>query len=160
MIISPYEANALLPDIQKSAHVALRLYAPRPDLGYYRPLHKLDLYAVPETLKGREIPRRLITELNLFAGQLYISSFDEYIDTCKFLGLAWEPVKDGEIIGADGFIHLDHTGRVGGESGLPTSPIEFFKVLSTKIRRNCETIDKTHMGKILDNRLLSPKDFE
>ncbi|RYC63348.1 hypothetical protein CHU98_g2852 [Xylaria longipes] len=159
MIISPYEANALLSLIQKSGCVALHLYAPRPNLGY-RSLDKLDLYTVPEAFKDRRIPCRFITELNLFAGQLYISSFDEYIDICKFLGLAWEPAKDGELIGADGFIRLDHAGRVGGESGLPASPVEFFKVLLTKIRRNCETIDKTHMGQILDNRLLSPEDFE
>ncbi|TGJ86351.1 hypothetical protein E0Z10_g2449 [Xylaria hypoxylon] len=159
MIISPYEANELLPEVQKSAYVALHLYAARPNLGY-RSLDKLDLYTVPEVHKDREIPRRFITALNLFAGQLYLSSFDEYIEICKFLGLAWEPAKGGEIIGADGFIHRDYAGRVGGRSGLRASPVEFFKILLTKIRRNCESIDKTHMGQILDNRLLSPEDFE
>ncbi|KAI1744920.1 hypothetical protein F4680DRAFT_455891 [Xylaria scruposa] len=159
MVVSPYEANELLPMVQELEHVALHLYAPRPNLGY-RSLDKLDLYTVPEALKDRTITRRFITELNLFAGQLYISSFDDYIDICKFLGLAWEPAKDGEVIGADGFIHLDHAGRIGGESGLPASPVEFFKALFTNIRRNCETIDKTHMGQVLDNRLLSPEDFE
>ncbi|KAI0468184.1 hypothetical protein F4859DRAFT_517375 [Xylaria cf. heliscus] len=153
MIISPYEANELVSDIRKSSCVALHLYSPRPNLEY-RPLDRLDLYTVPETLKDRRIPRRFITELNLFAGQLYITSFDEYIDICKFLGLPWEPAGDGQVIGADGFIHL------GGESGLSASPVEFFKLLFTKIRRNCETIDKTHMGKILDNQLLSREDFE
>ncbi|KAI0551021.1 hypothetical protein F4679DRAFT_572663 [Xylaria curta] len=159
MIISPYEANELLPTIQNSTYVALHLYSPRCN-PRYRSLDTLDLYTVPEALKDREIPRRFITELNLFAGQLYISSFNEYIDICKFLGLAWEPAKDGEVIGADGFIHFDHAGRIGGESRLPASPVGFFRVLFTKIRRNSETIDKTHMGQILDNRLLSPEDFE
>ncbi|KAI0409107.1 hypothetical protein F4802DRAFT_615626 [Xylaria palmicola] len=159
MIISPYEANELLPDIQKSEYVALHLYAPRLGLGY-RSLDKLDLYTVPDALKDREIPQRFITELNLFAGQLYINSFDEYIDICKFLGLAWEPAKDGEVIGADGFIYRDHKGQAGGESGLGNSPVEFFKALFTKIRRNCVVIDKTHMGQVLENRLLSPEDFE
>ncbi|KAI0458811.1 hypothetical protein F5B21DRAFT_369579 [Xylaria acuta] len=159
MIISPYEANELLPAIRKSSYVALHLYSPRPNLEY-RSLDQLDLYTVPEALRDRGIPRQFITELNLFAGQLYISSFDKYIDICKFVGLAWEPTNDGEVIGADGFIHLDHAGRIGGVSGLPASPVEFFKVLFTKIRRNCETIDKTHMGQVLNNRLLSPEDFE
>ncbi|KAI3325697.1 hypothetical protein HD806DRAFT_552951 [Xylariaceae sp. AK1471] len=159
MIISPYEANELLPEIKVSTFVALHLYAPRPNLGY-RSLDKLDLYTVPESLSTREIPRRLITELNLFAGQLYLGAFDEYIEVCKFLGLAWEPAKDGEVIAADGFIFLDHAGRVGGESGFHASPVEFFKIFLTKIRRNCEAIDKTHMGHILDNRLLSPEDFD
>ncbi|KAI0416066.1 hypothetical protein F5X98DRAFT_388453 [Xylaria grammica] len=159
MIISPYEANELLPDIQMSSHVALHIYAARPNLAY-QSLDKLDLYTVPEIHKDRKIPRRFITALNLFAGQLYVGSFNEYVETCKFLGLAWEPAKDGEIIGADGFIHRDHAGRVGSISGLRTSPVEFFKILLTKIRRNCEAIDKTHMGRILDNQLLSPEDFQ
>ncbi|KAJ2996092.1 hypothetical protein NUW58_g1080 [Xylaria curta] len=159
MIISPYEANELLPEIQASVHTALHLYAPRPNLSY-KPLDRLDLHTVPEALKDREIPRRFITELNLFSGQLYVSSYDNYIDICRFSGLAWEPTKDGEIIGADGFIYRDRSGRVGGESGLQASPVEFFKVLLTKIRRNCETISRTHMGQILDNQLLSPEDFE
>ncbi|KAJ8121689.1 hypothetical protein ONZ43_g1923 [Nemania bipapillata] len=159
MILSPYEANELLPEIQNSKCVALHLYAPRPNLGYPS-LDKLDLYTVPEALKDREIPRRFITALNLFSGQLYISSFEDYVDICKFLGLSWEPTKDGEIIGADGFMFQDSAGRVGGESGLSASPVKFFKTLFTKIRRNCEGIDKTHMGKILDNQLLSRPDFE
>ncbi|KAI1363994.1 hypothetical protein F5Y08DRAFT_353840 [Xylaria arbuscula] len=159
MIISPYEANELLSDIQKSTHVALHLYAAQPNLGY-RPLDKLDLYTIPEANKDRAIPRRFITALNLFAGQLYVSSFDEYVDICEFLGLAWEPAKDGEVIGADGFIYSDHAGRVGGKSGLSASPVEFFKVFLTKVRRDCETIEKTHLGRILDNQLLSPNEFE
>ncbi|GAP85058.2 hypothetical protein SAMD00023353_3901070 [Rosellinia necatrix] len=159
MVISPYEANELLPHVQESNHVALHLYAPRPNLGY-RSLDKLDLYTIPLALKDRKIPHKFITELNLFAGQLYVGSFGEYVEICQFLGLAWEPAKDGEIIGADGFIHRDHAGRVGGESGLHASPVEFFKVFFTKIRRNCEAIDKTDMSQILNNQLLIPEDFE
>ncbi|KAI0206624.1 hypothetical protein F4808DRAFT_447409 [Astrocystis sublimbata] len=161
MVISPYEANELLPMIQesKAGCVALHLYAPRPNLGY-QPLDELNLHTVPESLKDREIPRRLITELNLFAGQLYLDSFEEYLNVCKFLGLAREQAKEGEAIGADGFIHCDHTGWVGGKSGLSASPVLFFKILLTKIRRDCETIDKTHMGQILGNCLLAPDDFK
>lgn len=159
MIISPYEANELLPNIQQSQHTALHLYAPRQNLGY-RSLRNLNLFTDPEALKDREIPCQLLTALNLFAGQLYIDSLDDYVGICKFLGIACEPAKDGEIIGADGFIYLDYAGRVGGESGLSASPVEFFNIFLTKIRRNCETIEKTHMGKVLDNQLLSQEDFE
>ncbi|KAI3339169.1 hypothetical protein F4824DRAFT_498441 [Ustulina deusta] len=69
-----------------------------------------------------------------------MSSFERYIDDCEFLGLAWEPAKDGENIGANSFVHLDHASRVGGKSGFHISPAEFFK--------------------ILDNRPLSSEDFE
>ncbi|KAI2627868.1 hypothetical protein GGR54DRAFT_590862 [Hypoxylon sp. NC1633] len=159
MVISPFEAQELLPRIAKSKVVALHLYAPRSNMAYRR-LDTLDLYTIPEELKSRHIPQRLITELNLFAGQLYFDSFEQYVDACKFLGLGWDTPGEGEEIGADGFILRDRFGRVGGESGLQSSPVAFFKLLHTKIRRNCESIDKTHMGKLLDNQLLKPSDFE
>ncbi|KAI1385560.1 uncharacterized protein F4822DRAFT_432413 [Hypoxylon trugodes] len=159
MVISPFEAQKLLPTIMRSKIVALHLYAPRANLGYRR-LDALDLYTVPERLNTRHIPPRLITELNLFAGQLYFDSFEQYVDACKFLGISWDVPGEGEEIAADGFILRDSQGRVGGESGLRNSPVAFFKELHTKIRRNCESIDKTHMGKLLDDQLLKPSDFE
>lgn len=159
MVISPHEAQELYQEISKSKRVALHIYAPRPNLGY-RPLDKLDLYTVPQHLAERKLPQSLIVELNLFAGQLYLSSHQQYIDVCRFIGLAWEPTREDEVIAADGFIIRDCNGRVGGDSGLQKSPVEFLKVMLTKIRRNCESIDKTHMGKILDNQLLTPAEFE
>ncbi|KAF3059206.1 hypothetical protein GL218_04803 [Daldinia childiae] len=159
MVISPYEANKLLPMIMRSKAVALHLYAPRANLGYCN-LDKLDLYTVPERLASRKVPQSLITELNLFAGQLYFDSYKQYVDACQFLGISYSTPREGEEIAADGFIAKDSTGRVGGESGLKSSPAAFFKILHTKIRRNCESIEKTHMGKLLDNQLLQPSDFE
>ncbi|KAI0844999.1 hypothetical protein F5Y00DRAFT_265964 [Daldinia vernicosa] len=159
MVISPYEANAMLPMIMESKAVALHLYAPRANLGYCE-LDKLDLYTVPERLSSRKVPQRLITELNLFAGQLYFGSYEQYVDACRFLGISYSTPGKGEEITADGFIAKDSKGRVGGESGLKSSPVAFFKILHTKIRRNCESIEKTHMGKLLDNQLLRPSDFE
>ncbi|KAI0107369.1 hypothetical protein F4776DRAFT_675198 [Hypoxylon sp. NC0597] len=164
MVISPYEAHELLPTITESKVVALHIYAPliyAPQSGSgYQRMDTLDLYTVPERLKMRRIPQRLITELNLFAGQLYFDSFNQYIDACKFLGISWDTPGEGEVIAADGFILRDSAGRVGGESGLQSSSVAFFKMLHTKIRRNCESIDKTHMGKLLENQLLRPSDFE
>ncbi|KAI1770978.1 hypothetical protein F4818DRAFT_454894 [Hypoxylon cercidicola] len=159
MVISPFEAQQLLPTIEQSKAVALHIYAPRSNLGY-RGLDKLSLYTVPEHLKNRAVPQRLITELNLFTGQLYFDSFDQYVDACKFLGIGYETPGEDEEIAADGFILRDSQGRVGGESGLESSPMAFFKVLHTNIRHSGKTIDKTHMGKLLNNQLLGPTDFE
>lgn len=58
IIISPYEAQELLPRIMKSMAVCLQLYATRPNLDY-RPLDSLGFYTVP-------IPPLLILRLNLF----------------------------------------------------------------------------------------------
>jgi hypothetical protein len=39
------------------------------------------------------------------------------------------------------------------------SPVKFLKVLMIKIQRNCESIDKTYIRRILNSRLLRPSDF-
>lgn len=102
VIISPYEANKLKSDILMSSIVAMHLYAPRQNRSY-SPLDNLDLYTFPpRALPVNNIPTTLRIQLNLFAGQLYISSFDEYREICKFLGLSSTTTIDGMIIAADG----------------------------------------------------------
>ncbi|RAQ55400.1 hypothetical protein AFGD_007506 [Aspergillus flavus] len=87
VIISPYEEQELYPSIKDSKHVTLHLYVPRSNLGL-KPLDKLDLYNVSgEVTSALRIPRSFIIELNLFAGKLYLSSYEEYVEVCDFL--AW-----------------------------------------------------------------------
>ena len=158
IIISPYEAQELLPYIKHSTNVTLHLYAPRPNQGY-RPLDHLDLYTIPTRSGKLGMPRHLVMQLNLFAGQLYFDSFVEYVEVCNMLGLAWEAAGDGCNIAADGFIDLNSEGRLVNKSSFTGSPVKFLQVFMTKIRRNCEGIDKTHMGAVLDARLLTQSDF-
>ena len=157
MIISPHEAHVLLPEIRKSETVALHLYAPRPNLGF-RSLDGLDLYTVPWRTVAR-LPQLLILQLGLFAGQLYLGSFEEYVLMCEFLGLAWENAEESCVVAPDGFIMRHNSSRKDCGSRFSNSPVKFLKVLMTKIRRNCEGIDKTHIGAILDGRLLRRSDF-
>ncbi|KAF2169268.1 hypothetical protein M409DRAFT_52531 [Zasmidium cellare ATCC 36951] len=42
-----------------------------------------------------KIPLSLRVQINVFAGALYFSSFDEYVETCKFLGVVSFPAKTG-----------------------------------------------------------------
>ncbi|KAF8860560.1 hypothetical protein BDZ45DRAFT_800719 [Acephala macrosclerotiorum] len=159
MIISPFEAHELLPLIMELKAVTLHLYSPRPNMGF-RALDGLDLYTVPVRPVMPTLPRNLIIQLNLFAGQLYFNSYEEYVEVCQFLGLAYEKTGYGAVVAADGFI-ISRNGSLG--PGPPCtfrdSPVKFLKVLMTKIRRNCEGIDKTHMGQILDGKILLPADF-
>ncbi|EME39837.1 hypothetical protein DOTSEDRAFT_37894 [Dothistroma septosporum NZE10] len=90
---------------------------------------------------------------------LYITSFEDYVEICKFLGLSTEAAKDGWQLAADGFIVEDGSGRRGGTSGLGRSPVQFLKVFMTKVRRNGEGISKTHMGKLLEGSLFQRSDF-
>ncbi|KAH7019555.1 hypothetical protein EDB80DRAFT_632634 [Ilyonectria destructans] len=159
VIISPYEANELLPRIQASRFATLHLYSPRINLGF-QPLDHLGLYTVPQRAPRQEISCEQRIQINLFAGQLYLSSFEEYTKVCDALGLASRPTEGLVILEADGFIPPDlKEGKVTNQSGFTKSPVKFMKVLMSGIRQNCEAIEKTCMGKILDGVLLAEEDF-
>jgi hypothetical protein len=159
VIISPWEAHEFMPDIEASKFVTLHIYAPRSNLGF-RPLDQLMLYTVPRRPKKTIIRPDMMAELNIFAGQLYLSSFKEYVEVCEKLGLAWSPADDSIVLGPDGFIPPRvKSGKLVNKSGFTKSPVQFIKVLVTKIRRNCETVEKTHIGKILDGFFLTEEDF-
>ncbi|KAK2770590.1 hypothetical protein CKAH01_14643 [Colletotrichum kahawae] len=156
MIISPYEAQELLPELKRSKFVSLHLYAPRPNLGF-TPLDTLDLYTVPRRELTWSLPRSSITELNLFSGQLYFKSAEEYVSACEFLGLAPgfgdTDTPDSTAL-VDGQIDLQDSNMC--DAGL----INFVRTLMMKIRRDCDSIDKTHVGRVLDSTSLGPDDFE
>jgi hypothetical protein len=161
IVISPWEAEHLFERVQRSYVTALHVYRPRTNLGY-RALDKLDFYTVAPRPMKLTIPPQLSVQLNVFAGQLDFSSFEEYRLTCAFLGLASEKTAPGWIIAADGFIERNPQGQVGGgvTSKVRVSPVKFIKALMTTIRRNGEGISKTHMGGLLEGRLLQRSDFE
>jgi hypothetical protein len=159
LVISPYEAQKLLPDIEKSQHVSLRLYSPWVNLGF-ESLDHLNLYTVPQTQNCSAIPRSLITPLNVFSGQLYLSGYCDYTHLCDFLGLAWK-AADGTIgFGPDGWISPTlQTNTCVNRSGLSKSPVPFLKILFAKIRQECQSIRKSHMGKILEGVRLHVEDW-
>jgi hypothetical protein len=86
------------------------------------------------------------------------------VGICKFLGLrattlTKEMGERGWQFAADGFILSDDQGRVGGGSGLKKTPVSFFKVLMSTIRRNGDGISKTHIGQLLEGKLFQKSDF-
>lgn len=155
VIISPYEAQELLPAIVESKKVVMHLYASRANLSFPA-LDALKLYTVPALDADWELPRHLRLQLNLFAGQPYFNSFSDYRETAKMLGLAWKATEDGLTVQADGFIV-----REPGDSKalLTRSPISFLQVLLSKIRRDGDDAGKTHWGKILDGEILGVSEF-
>ncbi|KAF2866821.1 hypothetical protein BDV95DRAFT_611492 [Massariosphaeria phaeospora] len=152
IILSPFEANKLLPMIHSSSMVTLHLYSPRPNMNS-KSLDTLDLYTIGRPFVPGSVPRSLIVQLNLFSGQLYFNSFQEYKELCDYLGLAWAPATTDHVA-ADGFL-----GAGKGKWSLKTSPVKFLKELATKIRRDCSGIEKTHLGRMLDGALLEKADF-
>ncbi|KAL4812455.1 hypothetical protein BDW67DRAFT_193625 [Aspergillus spinulosporus] len=153
IVISPYEANELHSEIRKSKEVMVHLYAPRQNRNFPA-LDKLDLYTVPQAdTVVLDIPAAIRIQLNLFAGQLYISSIDEYHEICSFLGIAYYAAPDGLTVSPDGFIMTPDKAK------FSKSPLKFLKVLMSQIRKDGQEVDKTHIGKLLDGKLLTIDDF-
>jgi hypothetical protein len=157
VIITPFEANELYNLVENSTYVKVHLYGPRFNLGAPT-LDRLDLYNVSNTPNDSTyIPPMLVIQLNLFAGQLYLVSFEEYVRVCECLGVTWESRED-LIVDADGLIRK-HNDQAKSISNFQHSPLKFLKVLISKIRRSGEDIDKTHIGKLFNGMILCPEDF-
>jgi len=162
MIISPYEANQLCGRMESSV-TTLHLYKPRVNSGYAS-LDALVFHTIPARSTSPSVPRFLAVQLNVFSGQLYINSYEDYLETCQFLGLSprtltKEMEEQGWKVDADGFILCDDQGRIGGDSKLKESPVSFLKAL-TSIRRNGDSIAKTHVGGLLKGKIFQLSDFE
>lgn len=155
VIISPHEAQELMPAIEASKQVTLHLYAPRPNLAFSS-LDSLTLYPIPLPGKDWQLPSAIRLLLNVFSGQLYFASYADYEQTCKMLSLAWDTKKEDTAVEADGFISYSARDM---ENIFTKSPVRFLKVLLTKIRRDCEGIDKTHWGRILAVDKLLEEEF-
>lgn len=168
VVVSPYEARLLLDKVLQSEIAALHLYKPRTNVSF-RAMDQLDFYTIcspmrsmrsPQTL-AMHIPRALAIQLSIFAGQLYFSCFEDYVTACETLGLAAGPTPQGWKVATDGFIERDADGQPGGPKSLiRRSPINFLKLLMSKIRRSGQDISKTHMGLVLDGKVLQKSDFE
>ncbi|EJT69150.1 hypothetical protein GGTG_13259 [Gaeumannomyces tritici R3-111a-1] len=164
VIISPFEAQALLEEIAARRKVTLHLYAPRSTMGF-APLDHLLLHARPTPPPTWTCPLKLKAQLNAFSGQLFISSYNEYKAICETFGLDWAGgLGDGVFVHADGFIDPASREVNGTDSkevcAFTQSPVPFLKILMTKIRRDCESIDKSHIGMMLNGIVLLEKAFK
>lgn len=54
-------------------------------------------YTVPVVAADWEPPPELVIQLNLFTGQLYLQSYNEYKRVYRYLGLAYMENEDEEI---------------------------------------------------------------
>jgi len=155
IVISPYEANGLLPTIRKSDKVRLHIYAPKVTASM-RSFSDLTFHTIPEspTMPWR-CPSHIRTELNLFAGQLYFDSKEEYDSVCVLfaLSMAHPHAKEVEV---DGFVRPWN--RTGKSSPLSESVIATFKKL-IGLRRKGMGYDKTQVGRVLDASRLKDSDF-
>ena len=161
VILSPYEANELLPLIRSQKAVTLHIYSPRVNLSV-RPLEELSFCAIPPVPQTWSV-QPFVMELNLFAGQLYLSSYDEYLALCQFLGLASCKPQRGVRVKDDGFVEpADRAVQdvaMARECRFRQSPVDFLRALMA-LRRKGLDFRKSHMGAVLHGELLVKARFE
>jgi hypothetical protein len=153
VVISPFEANELLPIIRRGNEVRLHVYAPRVTSSM-RSFSDLTFHTIPDPESPAEqwsAPAHIRTELNLFAGQLYFDSREEYGRVCALLALSMAH-PGAEYCEIDGFVPPAH--RTGGSSPLATSKVAILKTL-IGLRRKGMGYSKTHLGQILNANPLS-----
>ncbi|KAG2112538.1 uncharacterized protein F5147DRAFT_791077 [Suillus discolor] len=157
VVMSPNEVDALLPDIRNSNAVQLCVYTPR-TTNTMKACDDLRLYRVPST--PHPIPAEpLICQLNLFAGQLYFSSYEMYLRTCNFLGLNAPDLGDEELIAdSDGFIREENRSSARASCLFKGSQLPPLKKLFG-MRRKGTGFLPTHLGKMFNGRILTEGDF-
>ncbi|RPA82431.1 hypothetical protein BJ508DRAFT_414084 [Ascobolus immersus RN42] len=175
IIVSPFEANELLPLIKTSAFpVSLHLYAPRTSKSATS-FEKLDfcVIASPSALAAGplSIDPSLSLQLSLFAGELFFSDMAQYESTSDFLGLVSKTSIELVPETARGSVKPDlflppfwkkqclRNTVLFWSAPFTVSPVGFIREL-VAMRRKGLSFDKSHLGKILSGDWVLPKDFE
>ncbi|KAG9237428.1 hypothetical protein BJ875DRAFT_370034 [Amylocarpus encephaloides] len=161
VIVSPFEAHELLPEIRQFKRVTLHVYSPRlcssaPSLEY------MSFCPIP-SLPGVWTPPAIGQLVNLFAGQLYIQSYEDYLSLCDFLGLCSNSAAtEGVEIASDGFIDLASRTTTSSAftrvSPFTKSPVPFVRMIML-MRRKGQNISFSHIGKILNGELILRERF-
>jgi hypothetical protein len=153
IVISPFEAHELLPVIRSTHKVRLHVYAPRVTTSM-RSFSDLTFHSIPDSrAEPWTAPPHARIMLNLFAGQLYFDSKEQYEDVCVLLALS-RAHRDAPRIQMDGFVPEDC--RTGKPSPFLESKVKILKELMG-LRRKGMDYYRTHMGHVLNATPLSRK---
>lgn len=161
VVLSPYEAHELLPYIRQYNVVTLHVYSPRVSMSM-RTLEDLSFCAIPAVPKRWSQPP-FVMQLNLFAGQLYLRSYEDYLSVCRFLGLCFRPPCAPIPVAWDGFIsptrRVEFDAVMDTECPFQISPVGFLRKLMA-LRRKGQGFQKSHFGRILHGELLAKEQFQ
>jgi hypothetical protein len=164
VLLSAFEANALMDDIRQSEFVTLHTYGARISR-MMRSFEDLRSFMVPYRDDLAPFPPQTISELNLFAGQLYFESMDAYEETCRILGLYLKEVPQGldqyaSAIGVMGYVQGTEAREALGLQGVQFSddPVRCLRHFIT-LRCKRRGFLSTHLGQVLHGRKLYEVDF-
>ena len=159
LLISPFEANELLPSIRKSKYTSLHIYSARTSRAV-RSFENLDFFTVPPRAIVPLPYRHTIHELNLFAGQLFFRDRVSFQETCNLLGLHLSEIPDelrGEI-DVTGFIKNEQERQRQGAI-FKTNPVSFLREL-VGWRRKGQGFILTHVGLMLHGNNPGDDEFD
>jgi hypothetical protein len=160
VMVSPYEAQELLPSIRQHKQVTLHVYSPclSPSVPT---LEGLQFCAIPAVLQSWTTPP-IGNQLNLFAGQLYIRTYEDYLSLCRFLGLCSHRPDAGIEAACDGFISPASRARSASvviqACPFMTSPVAFIRAIMV-LRRKGHSIAFSHLGRLLNGELIAREQF-
>ncbi|KAI5254025.1 hypothetical protein E4T42_02630 [Aureobasidium subglaciale] len=161
LIISPHEANELLPEIKASGKIRLHTFAARLNKRMARFNH-MNFYT-PNARPDDVAPAaHVIRDLELFSGSLYVDNMAKYERLCHFLGVATASTRpQNKPVQTDGFVDVKVRKEVGWPEDCPfnRSPLPFFKHILS-LRMHGQAFDHSHMGAMLNGRALQEAAFE
>jgi len=160
VVLSPYEINELLPSIRESEAVHLHLYTPRL-MQNMRSFDDLRFHCIPSLPPHWISPAPSeITQLNIWAGQLYCSSYEAYQDLCMFLGVFTHASEESMKVEIDGWIKPENRqGQLRKTCQFRKNPLVPLKELFACRRKGMGYLS-THMGKVLHAGRLTEDDFQ
>jgi len=162
VILSPFEVNHLLPEIRRSQATHLHIYAPRTTQSMIS-FDDFKFHCIPPLPRQWITPPSLvISQLNIWAGQLYLQDQRTYLELCRFLGIVTP--EDGSAhraVQTDGFVFPEHRGAgtaMQSSCRFTESPIPFIaKVVG--LRRKGMSYLASHIGKLVNASLVEEEDF-
>ncbi|KAG8732989.1 hypothetical protein FRC11_009494 [Ceratobasidium sp. 423] len=169
VVLSPYEVNELLPLIRTSSAVQLHVYSPRVSIAMLS-FSDLQFYSIPASPQthinlGGLSPAQL--QLDLFAGQLYLSSYQDYVSLCAMLGLFAPSGSEDDLhieVESDGFVKPEHRDQLiqrhpeYSNCRFTSTPISALKDLVGRRRKGMRYL-LTHIGQIIHARSLTQENF-
>jgi hypothetical protein len=148
IIISQFEANALLSYIRGSEKTTLHIYALRITKDM-RSFSKLDFLSIGAAREDHEFPPEILRALELFSGSLYFDTYEEYESAQHFFGFrtASTPIVPEDAVTSEGFVAEHSHNQVAWPVTSPFKecPIAFLSTWSS-IRQKGHGFSKSHMG--------------
>lgn len=159
IILSPFEVNELLPRIRKSKFVNLHMYSAKVK-GQTPNFYKLSSLAIPAIPDKRQWQDKypeiedLMVQIHLYAVDLFFDSYELYRKVCEFVGINIEQ-REPLTLHEAGYENKPDTVAIATQEQRLT----FLRHLVWARRKEMK-IDYTHMGAILNSRVLEAKEWE